>query len=194
MSHVRLATAHRLRPAAGLTACGDTVVEVRHGPWHLVAVIDALGHGPDAEKSARAARKAAEECKGKDLAAVFEGVHRALGGLRGVVMSALLREDTSVTFAGVGNVAVFVPKGTSTPLTLAGTLGGTSYRFRSFPLTLAAGQRWGLATDGVRTREGGALFVAMKAAPAATLLDKLFAEATREHDDVGVVVVDVEAG
>lgn len=193
MSRVRLSTTHRLRPVVGLTACGDSVVEVRDGHWHLVAVIDALGHGPDAERSARAAHKAVVASKGRELGMVFEAVHRALNGLRGAVMSALLVEESRVTFAGVGNVALFVPKGTSTPLTMAGTLGGFSYRYKSFPLTLAAGQRWGLATDGVRAREGSALFEAMKGEPAAALLDKLFAEATRSHDDVGVAVVDVEA-
>ena len=59
MSARRFTTAHRLRPMHGLSACGDAVIELGEGDWRLFALIDALGHGPDAEKSAKASVAAA---------------------------------------------------------------------------------------------------------------------------------------
>jgi phosphoserine phosphatase RsbX len=193
MSPLRLTTASRLRPMEGLIACGDAVVDLRLGAWHLLAVIDALGHGPDAALSAAAARKAAEEAMGQPLQSVFEAVHRSLPKLRGVVMSALLLEGDQAQFAGVGNVEVFGPEGVSRPVTMAGTLGGGAYRFRPFSLKLEAGHRWALASDGIKAREGGVLFAKHRQSPAKEAADAMVEQASRPHDDVAVLIIDVEA-
>jgi hypothetical protein len=177
----------------GLIACGDAVIDLRGEDWHLVGVIDALGHGPDAALSASAARRAAEESVGQPLQVVFDAVHRALPKMRGVVMSALLLERDAVTFAGVGNVELFAPEGISRPISMAGTLGGAAYRFRSFPLKFEAGQRWALASDGIKAREGGALFAKHRTSPAQQVVDLMVEQASRPHDDVAVLIIDVEA-
>jgi len=190
---LRFTTTHRLRPMEGLLACGDAVVDVRGDGFHLVAVIDALGHGPDAAKSAEAAQRAAQSAASQPLSVVFEAVHRALPGLRGVVMSALRLERDEAHFAGVGNVEIFGPEGVSRPVTMAGTLGGGVYRFRSFPVALAPGQRWGLVTDGIKAREGNALFAKLRESPAEHAVEALIAQAGRAHDDVGVALIDVGA-
>ncbi len=190
---LRLSVTTRLRPMEGLIACGDAVIDLHTEDWHLVGVIDALGHGPDAALSASAARRAAEESLGEPLQVVFEAVHRALPKMRGVVMSAVLLERGAATFAGVGNVELFAPEGISRPVSMAGTLGGGAYRFRTFPLLLAAGQRWALASDGIKAREGSALFAKHRAAPAREVADVMVEQAGRPHDDVGVLIFDVEA-
>jgi hypothetical protein len=176
----------------GLTACGDIVVDVREGDWNLFAVIDALGHGPDAEKSAKAAHHAATQARGQALEQVFGAVHRALPGMRGVVMSALLAQGESLTFAGVGNVEIFSPEGVARPVSMAGTLGGASYRFRSFGFPLKAGQRWVMASDGIRAREAGALLPKLNAEPAEATAEQLMKSVTRPNDDASVLVLDVE--
>ena len=177
----------------GLIACGDVVIDLRTEGWHLLAVVDALGHGPDAAISAAAALKAAEASIGQSLQSVFEAVHRSLPKLRGVVMSALLLERDEALFAGVGNVEVFGPEGVSRPVTMAGTLGGGAYRFRPFPLKLQPGHRWALASDGIKTREGSALFAKHRQSPAKQLADLMVEQASRPHDDVAVLIIDVEA-
>ena len=177
----------------GLNACGDAVIDLRAEGWHLLAVIDALGHGPDAQLSAQAAKRAIEEVKGQPLSSVFEAVHRSLTKLRGVVMSALLHEARETLFAGVGNVEVFAPEGVSRPIPMAGTLGGAPYRFRSFPVVLAAGQRWALASDGIKAREGAVVFAKHREQSAQHAADAMVAQAGRAHDDVGVLIIDVEA-
>jgi negative regulator of sigma-B (phosphoserine phosphatase) len=192
VSDFRFKTAQRVRPMEGLTSCGDAIVEVREGDWNLFAVIDALGHGPDAEKSAKAAVHAATQARGQALEQVFEAVHRSLPGLRGVVMSALLAQGDSLTFAGVGNVEIFSPEGVARPVSMAGTLGGASYRFRSFAFTLKAGQRWVMASDGIRAREASALLPKLNAEPAEVAAEQLMKSVTRPNDDASVLVLDVE--
>lgn len=194
MSGLRLSTAHRLRPMEGLHACGDAVVEAEVQGWHLLAVIDALGHGPDAELAALAAHKAALGACRQPLAQVFDAVHAALARQRGVVMSALLLENGVATFAGVGNVEIFAPEGVARPLAMAGTLGSGRFRFRSFEVPLAPGQRWVLASDGIKAREGAALLASLRAARPGEVAAALIERATRPHDDASVLVIDVEAG
>lgn len=193
MSTFLFNTARRFRPMEGLLSCGDAVIEVHDGAWHLFAVVDALGHGPDAEKSAEQARAAAEKAKGLPLSGVFEAVHKSLHGLRGVVMSALLVHGDEATFAGVGNVELFAPEGVPRPVTMAGTLGGANYRFRSFALPMRAGQRWVLASDGIKAREASVMLSKLRAQSAEPVAESLMLHATRGHDDASVLVLDVEA-
>ncbi|MFZ5445667.1 MAG: SpoIIE family protein phosphatase [Myxococcota bacterium] len=191
MSALRFHTAARLRPMEGLVACGDAVVDVSRDGWHLVAVIDALGHGPDAQTSAQAALAAARASAGAPLEVVFGAVHRSLARLRGVVMSALLLEREAVSFAGVGNVELFAPEGVSRPVSMAGTLGGGAYRFRSFPVQMAPGQRWALVSDGIRAREGLSLFATLRAVAAEQAAAAMVERASRPHDDAAVLIIDV---
>jgi hypothetical protein len=193
MSALHFTSAHRLRPMEGLTACGDAVIVLSEGDWRLFAVIDALGHGPDAEKSARASVAAAASVRGQPLQRVFEAVHHGLSGLRGVVMSGLLMQGSDVTFAGVGNVELFSPPDVSRPVPTAGTLGGGAWRFRSTVLPLRAGQRWVLASDGIKARDASVLLPKLRAERPDAVADALLTQVTRAHDDASVLVVDVGA-
>lgn len=194
MSAFTFNTAQRVRPMEGLSACGDMVIDLADGDWRLFAVIDALGHGPDAEKSAVAARAAIEKLGRKQpLAQVFEVVHRSLPGMRGVVMSALLSDRGEVTFAGVGNVELFSPEGVARPAPVAGTLGSGTYRFRAANLSLQHGQRWVMASDGIKVRDASAILAKVRSQPPAAAVDALFSQAARSHDDVSVLIIDVEA-
>ncbi|MCU0695225.1 MAG: SpoIIE family protein phosphatase [Myxococcaceae bacterium] len=192
MSGVRLKLEHRVRPMAGLSSCGDAVVEAIAPDWHFIAVIDALGHGPEAEDSARAAEAAIRASAGSPLETVFAAVHRALSKRRGVVMGGLLAQAATFTFAGVGNVEIFSPTEVNRPVSMAGTLGGGAYRFRAFTLPMRSGQRWVLASDGLNAREAGPLITQLTTKPATTLADTLMAKAGRDTDDVSLVVIDVE--
>ena len=45
--------ASAVRPYQGLKSCGDAAVHITHGTAQRFVIIDALGHGPDAEKTAK---------------------------------------------------------------------------------------------------------------------------------------------
>src|SRR5690606_14729227 len=120
--------------------------------------------------------------RGQPLAQVFEVVHRSLSGLRGVVMSALLVDKGDVTFAGVGNVEIYAPEGVPRPAPAAGSLGSGTYRFRSATLLVQPGQRWVLASDGIKVRDASAILAKHRTQPAMTVVDTLFEQAARAHD------------
>lgn len=72
----------------------------------LVALVDGLGHGPEAALAARAACAMLEERPGDPVKLLIERCHDGIRHTRGVVMS-LASFDTrtsSMTWTGVGNV------------------------------------------------------------------------------------------
>lgn len=155
-------------------------------------MVDALGHGLEAEDSARRAAEVISSARGRPLQEIFETVHRSLRGRRGVVMSAILVDGEAATFAGVGNVEIFTPEGVARPVTLAGTLGGGVYRFRSFALPMRAGQRWVLASDGIKTREASAMLSKLRKESPQSVAAAILSQATRVQDDASLLVLDVE--
>jgi serine/threonine protein phosphatase PrpC len=192
MSGLRLQVERRLRPMVGMTACGDAIVEAVAPNWHFVAIIDALGHGPEAEESARAAEAAIHASVGAPLETVFDAVHRSLARRRGAVMAGLLSQAATFVFAGVGNVEIFTPAEVNRPVSMAGTLGGGAYRFRTFELPLRKGQRWVLASDGINAREAAPLITQTMQKPARAVADTLLQSASKDTDDVSLVVIDIE--
>ena len=107
MIGLRAKTGRAVRSYEGLNACGDAVLVLREqGAW-LFCVVDGLGHGPDAEKSANRAIAAVRASSGLSLQEVFNAADRALVGQRGAVMSLLRQQGNAASFMGVGNVDVF---------------------------------------------------------------------------------------
>jgi len=72
----------------------------------LVAVIDGLGHGPEAAQAARAAEAVIEACASDPLRVVVQRCHEAIRHTRGVAMSlaSFDARSSSMTWLGVGNV------------------------------------------------------------------------------------------
>lgn len=91
-------------------ANGDAFVVAHWAESLLVGVIDGLGHGPLANRAARAAQGYVESHLDLPLDQIFRGAGRACRATRGVVM-ALARFDWGrgrMAFASVGNIAVRV--------------------------------------------------------------------------------------
>ena len=93
-------------PMAGMEECGDGWVVTPDG---LVAVIDGLGHGPEASLAARSAEEVARASPRDgphgEPRAVIEAMHRALRGTRGAVVMVVRLGECRLRFAGVGNIA-----------------------------------------------------------------------------------------
>jgi serine/threonine protein phosphatase PrpC len=88
-------------PMTGETYCGDGWAVTEDG---LLAVIDGLGHGPEASLAARRGEFTAQSGHG-DPRAVINSMHAALRGTRGAVVMVVHPTESHVTFAGVGNIA-----------------------------------------------------------------------------------------
>ena len=50
---MRVTTAQRMRPCPGFSSSGDLVVVRRDGARLMLAVVDVLGHGPDAAEASQ---------------------------------------------------------------------------------------------------------------------------------------------
>jgi negative regulator of sigma-B (phosphoserine phosphatase) len=122
----------------------------------LVAVIDGLGHGPEAALAARVASSALKADAGKPLADIMRGCHEALRGTRGVVMSVAAIDACAslVTWVGVGNVEAALLRGQRSPamlVTTGGVLGHRLPSLRVASVPLVPGDTLILVTDGIRS-------------------------------------------
>jgi len=141
------------RPAPGETSCGDGHL-VRSGEDRvLAAVVDGLGHGPQAAAAAQAAVRTLEASASWEPQALLEELHRDLAGTRGAAVSvAGLEASGQLTWAGVGNVeAVAVgPDGRTRRLqTGNGIVGQRMGSVRPQRLTVEVGTTLLMVTDGV---------------------------------------------
>lgn len=81
----------------------------------LLAVIDGLGHGPEAALAAGAAASILHENAKLPVLELFEHCHRGLRGTRGAVMSlaSLDARSSTIDWCGVGNVEGVLLRGSS---------------------------------------------------------------------------------
>jgi negative regulator of sigma-B (phosphoserine phosphatase) len=137
---------------------GDLHVVLPFPDGVLVAVIDGLGHGPEAALASRVARDALETHPNEPVADLVRHCHAALRSTRGVVMSlaSLDSRASALTWIGVGNVEGILlcsaaKVGARHP-GISASGGVVGYRLpslRSATLPLSLGDTLILATDGI---------------------------------------------
>lgn len=146
-------------PLDGASACGDIHLVREFPGGALVAVVDALGHGPEAERAAREAVEILAPVAHEPIADLLDRCHRSRQGRRGVVMSLASFDGMAhvMTWTGVGNVEGVLlrenqAKGSwrRTLLTHGGIVGGDLPAVRPQAQSLATGDLLIFATDGVR--------------------------------------------
>lgn len=96
---------------AGETVTGDAWSTVATGQYRSVLLVaDGIGHGPAAANASAAAVRVFQEQAQQPPQAILETAHGALRRTRGAVLAiaAIDFEQSSVQFAGVGNVAATV--------------------------------------------------------------------------------------
>jgi negative regulator of sigma-B (phosphoserine phosphatase) len=188
---MRLRHASLVVPCQGESVSGDAVCVREEGARTLVAIVDALGHGPGAaevaDKSVAFLRATptwvdAERC--------MEGLHGALRGTRGAGAMVCVIEGDTLQGCGVGNVELRLTS-SHVPVVLSpGILGAQVRRLRSFTGKVAPGDRLILFSDGVSARFAMAETRALPPQAAAqSILDRW----RRPTDDSSVLVADLEA-
>ena len=101
-----VAVAIAARPYPGETVSGDAWQVDWDGDICRIAVVDGLGHGPQAAVAAHAATTDLAAHPGRDPAAAVQGCHEVLTGTRGAALL-VVRIDVGageLAFVGVGNV------------------------------------------------------------------------------------------
>ena len=183
------------RACRGMELNGDAYLVKRWNNSALVALIDGLGHGQQANIAAQAAREYIENHYNQPLEKIVQGADRACRATRGVVM-ALARFDwqlqpVRLSFISVGNIEARVngnPTIESFPA-YRGVIGLNA----SDPV--AAEDPWHpdytlvLHTDGLRTNWRWDDFPGLAALPPADAARRLLQDLAKEEDDATVIVV-----
>ncbi|TMK86450.1 MAG: stage II sporulation protein E (SpoIIE) [Actinobacteria bacterium] len=145
---------------AGQGESGDLAVVVSFPDGMLAAVVDGLGHGPEAARAARAAARVLRKFPGERADRLVERAHDLLKETRGVVMTLahFNGTDDTLTWMGVGNVQALLAssagRGDGGHRTLAPQGGIVGYRLPKLSpasIPIAPGDVLIAVTDGVRS-------------------------------------------
>jgi negative regulator of sigma-B (phosphoserine phosphatase) len=191
MAHRPLLIGAASRPHPREAVNGDRIHLEQQGTIHRIAVIDGLGHGPDAAAAAARAVDTLAAIPDADVLSSIRACHEALKGTRGAALS-VIRIDLDagrMTFAGIGNVeGVLVSPGRKYLLMpQRGIAGAVAPRIRVEEANLPDSFMIMMCTDGIRSGARSDLrFGPIISAEA--LANELLMAWGRDADDAAVVV------
>jgi phosphoserine phosphatase RsbX len=180
------------RAKSGQQVSGDTyVIETYEGHNLLVAVIDGLGGGEEAQRAAVAAAEVVRAHPAYDITELMRQAHVALHGTRGAVMSILTleRAQRRATYAGVGNIGAQVySREPIKPISKNGILGYRLPHLLKLSYTYNFGDTFVLYSDGVSSRFGLESRLNLALAPQ-LLAEAILEQYGKSSDDATVVVL-----
>ncbi|MEU9234056.1 SpoIIE family protein phosphatase [Streptomyces subrutilus] len=142
-------------PAAGEPLCGDNAAVVDHEQTRTAAVVDGLGHGPDADEAAQAAIRSFHTTADRPLPDIVTAMHRALRHTRGAAVGLMRLHTTQAEYCGVGNVRMVALSPEGVHHRLIGQPGLVGFRMpapRTHRVPLTAGTVTALHSDGIDHR------------------------------------------
>lgn len=183
------------RPLPGERVSGDFYVVRPFADGVLLAVIDGLGHGPEANHAAHLAADSLSDSAERGVAAAIAECHEALRGSRGVVLTVAVYRPGPGLFewCGVGNVESILWQHPGEPdgrrESIASRGGVVGYQLPSLHVAsvpVAPGDICCLATDGISSGfvEKTPAYLAPRA-----LADHILARFARSTDDALVLAV-----
>lgn len=146
--------AHLSVPKSGERVNGDAVLVRRTDAGHLLlAVIDALGHGPHAAHAAHIALGCLQDASLEDpLAVLMQAMHARLRDTRGAAATLCILRGSKFESCAVGNVQLRCLDA-SVPLVLSsGVLGQRMPKLRVCEAELRPGARLALFSDGLSSQ------------------------------------------
>jgi hypothetical protein len=183
------------RPMAGQDLSGDIATVQTSDHRAVIAVIDGLGHGPEAATAAQAAAQVVEKHRAEPLEALLLLAHEQLADTRGAAATVAIVDGVAgrLDWVGVGNVNATLLRADDTArprshgvFLCRGILGYLLPSLHiSAPLPLAPGDMLVLATDGVRGDVTGPF---RAEAPVGRLAETILADQATSDDDALVLV------
>lgn len=160
----------------------------------LVAAVDGLGHGPEAEAAAKAAIAVLAASPGQPIVSLVRSCHEALRTMRGVVMSlaSFNKTENVMTWLGIGNVEgrLFRTNNENghtqdTLLLRGGIVGHTLPTLIAITVPIKAGDTLIFASDGIRSDFAEDLEIKI---PPQQLVNRIINHSAKDTDDSLVVV------
>lgn len=182
---------HASLPKVGEYANGDRPFYREDGQGrHLFAVIDGLGHGPEAEAATLAGLRFLNEVSlDTSLELLMPGLHDSMRGTRGAAGAVCLVRGNELSACAVGNVELR-PQRADVPLvSSAGILGVRVQKFRVCKATLAGPCRLVVFSDGLTNPTSISEF---QGASPQLACDGLIHRHRRSYDDATVLIADLE--
>ena len=144
-----------VRPCLGERVSGDTVVMEHRDDWIFLAIVDALGHGPQANDVANRAERFLRNGWSSDILNTLNRLHSELKGTIGAAAGLCVVDSVKrdIRYIGVGNTVLRTFGSQSTRLVSADGIIGS--RFRTPAMQSAPLNESGiimLYTDGVSDR------------------------------------------
>jgi anti-sigma regulatory factor (Ser/Thr protein kinase) len=182
-----------IRPCIGERLSGDAVYYEQRESTLVVALVDGLGHGPDAHDAATAATDTLAREWVPDAARALRVVAATCASGHGVVagVAVIDAQDGALTYAGVGNVAarVLSPRGSRVFVSANGVLGQSFARPPTQNAVLAGDEMLVLHSDGVSGAFDETFTTRLLSCGPAAAARMSVRVLGRSHDDCGVLVV-----
>ena len=192
MDDLPIVIAAASRPHVHETTNGDGWTWSWHAGAYRIAVVDGLGHGPEAASATRLAIEALAAQPELPPGEAVHACHDALRGTRGAAMAIAQfnLKASRLNYAAVGNVEarLWQPEGWQRPIAYRGIVGAILPTIRVFDFPLGGDWLLLLHTDGVSARcDPDALPSHLRQEPQA-LADTLLDRWGQPRDDATVVV------
>lgn len=188
------------RSISGESVSGDLHVVKPFDHRVLVAVIDGLGHGPEAAAAARQAAEILGGYEGESIISLIKQCHQALKLTRGVVMvvAKMNNVENTMTWLGLGNVQGRLlradPRATPSRESVLMRGGLVGYQLPTLQVSVvpvAPGDLLILATDGIQTAFADE--INLRETPQ-RIADKILVRHSKGNDDALVLVARYRGG
>jgi anti-sigma regulatory factor (Ser/Thr protein kinase) len=187
----RIAVAGVSVPMSGEDVCGDAWQVQHQVDGALIAVVDGLGHGLQADEASNAAIAAIDPRRNGDLTAHLQSMHDALRHTRGAAgaMAHILPGKGVIKFAGIGNIAASIcASAVRHAVSMNGTLGHEARQFREYSYPWEVGSVGVIHSDGLRSHWSIDDQPGLRQRDPAVIAALLYRDFNRQRDDVTVVV------
>ncbi len=188
---MKFRVAHSSSPMVGETANGDRAVfRTDEEDRTLIAVIDALGHGPGAAVVADAAAEClAQISLESTMLDVVQTLHAKLAGSRGAAGTLCLFRERNVEACAVGNVELRCADLRLPLVFSAGVLGARVAKFHVCRAVIPGRARCVLFSDGISLRVP---LEDVRGLPPDEACNVILTKYRRKEDDSTVLVADME--
>lgn len=181
-----------VRSADGFAVSGDAAVSIDRGGVLVLAIIDALGHGPHAHAAAVIAEELILESTMTDPPSLLSALDAGLAGTVGAAaaVATINLETGQGTYTGVGNTVGRIIGQTDRRLISSdGVVGKRSMAGRSAGFVLGRGETLLMHTDGLSSRLAPSDFADLLDEQAGTAARELVRRFGRSHDDCACIIV-----
>lgn len=178
-------------PVIGETRCGDAYAVIDRTSFVLVAVVDGLGHGPEAEAAAKDAIAHIEAHAADPPAVLLEGCHRALRGTRGAVVAIARydRQAKTLAYCGLGNIEARIvgAERVYRPISINGIVGHQARKLRVEEFPFGPGDLLIMHSDGISDRFE--VSIASRGRDLQMLANQIVREHGRLYDDQVLLIL-----